>query len=419
MKKIIVNGGWRLRGEVEIGGSKNAALPLLFAGIVTASECRFSNLPRVDDVLRTLEILRALGARICFFENGDVVVDYASVTYGMPPAELTASIRASTYLLGAMLARFGSATLPESGGCNFGTRPIDQHLMGLAALGADITACLPLALTAHSGLCGTEITLKMRSVGATANLMIAATRAKGTTVIHNAAAEPHVAALADFLARAGAKIDGVGTDTVTVRGGFPLCGVHVTVIPDMIEVGTYLAAAMATGGKITARRVSPNDLDAVLAAFRAMGAELHVGSDFVTLIAPRQVKGIALETGPYPAFPTDLHPQMAALMAVGGRSDGQGSVTEAVFANRFQYLSELGKMGALYRVEGNTVTLTPAPLHPATVTSPDLRGGAALLVAALATRGRTELLRAETIGRGYEHVEKKLTLLGADVKVGI
>lgn len=419
MKKIIVNGGWRLRGEVEIGGSKNAALPLLVAGIVTASECRFSRLPRVDDVLRTLEILRALGARIRFLRDGDVVVDYRTVTLGVPSSELTGAIRASTYLLGAMLARFGEVTLLGSGGCNFGTRPIDQHLAGLAALGATVSEGEALTLVAKRGLNGADFTLKMPSVGATANLMIAATAAKGKTVIRNAAAEPHVAALGCFLRSAGAKIEGVGTDTITVWGGEALGGVHATVIPDMIEAGTYLAAAMACGGRVTARKINPNDLDAVLDVFREMGAELHVGSDFVTLVAPKRVRCVEIKTGPFPAFPTDLHPQLAALMAIGARCEGQGRVTEAVFENRFQYLYELKRMGAICHMDGNTVTLIPAPLHAASVEAPDLRGGAALLIVALATEGRTEIAGAEMLGRGYEHLEKKLTLLGADVSIEV
>ncbi len=418
MNKIIVNGGNKLFGEVEIGGSKNAALPLLFAGILTGETCIFSALPRVSDVLLTLEILRALGARIRFVEGGDVVIDYAPIRPLLPSVSLTGAIRGSVYLLGAMLGRFGQAFLGGAGGCDFGSRPIDQHLMGFRKLGAvEYTENGALCLAAEYGLTGADITLKMPSVGATANLLMAATAACATTTIRNAAAEPHVVALCEFLTAAGAKIEGKGTATLTVRGGKPLHGCRFSVIPDMIEAGTYLSAAMAAGGRVTVRNVNPAHLTCVLDTLQKMGATLTVGKSYITLKAPAQYRALTIETGPYPAFPTDLHPQFAALFTIGGRATGQGRVYERIWRERFRYTEELGKMGAKCQIEGECAAFLPQALTPATVRSPDLRGGAALLIAAIAVRGRTEITNAATVGRGYEHLESKFRALGADIRV--
>ena len=415
MEKLYIEGGFPLRGTVEIGGSKNAALPLLFAGILTGDVCTISRLPRVSDVLKTLEILRFLGAHIHFSENGDVRIDYRDVRAVLPPPYLTSPIRGSVYVLGALLGRFGQAEFGGSGGCDFGKRPIDQHLMGFSRLGAKedwVGECLTLTAPA---LVGAEISLKMPSVGATANLMMAATAAKGNTVIENAAAEPHVSALADFLMKAGANIKGVGTSRIEIMGGAPLHGCHVTVIPDMIEAGTYLAMGMATGGRVTVRHIDPNDLECVFDTLTAMGATMHVGSDFATLIAPRSYRSVFIKTGPYPQFPTDLHPQFATLLALPCAM-GSAFVRETVFASRFAYVGELQKMGADIKIKEECVFITPAALTPATLRSPDLRGGAALLIAALATKGKTVLENAKTLSRGYEHLAKKLSLLGAEIE---
>ena len=418
MRKIFVSGGRTLSGEVEIGGSKNAALPILFGGIVTGGECLFSHLPRVSDVLRTLEILRYLGARISFLDNGDVRVDYATMREGLPPAALTSAIRGSTYLLGAMLARFGRAQLGGAGGCDFGARPIDQHLLGFEALGADVTECDGiLCLSAKNGLCGTHIRLAMPSVGATANLMLAATAADGITVIENAAAEPHVAALAAFLTDAGASITGIGSDKLVITGKKSLNGVKNSIIPDMIEAGTYLAVGVACRGPVTVRSVAPAHLGALLDCFAEMGVDTKVGTDFITVSSVEKYSNTTLCTGPFPAFPTDLHPQMAALFCIGERATGVGCVEERVFASRFQYTEGLVAMGADLQIEGRRAVFHPAILHPARVRSPDLRGGAALLIAALATTGESEICGAYTVGRGYEHLEEKLSALGALVRV--
>lgn len=419
MNKILVTGGEALYGEVLIGGSKNAALPLLFAGILTGEICVFEGLPRVGDVLLALEILRALGARIRFISGGDVAIDYSDVRPDLPPENLTGAIRGSVYLLGACLGRFGQAQLGGVGGCDFGTRPIDQHLLGFAAMGA-AEAHTPqgsMRLTADKGLCGVDHKLKMPSVGATGNLLMAATGATGTTVIRGAAAEPHVAALCDFLVAAGAHIEGQGSHTLTVIGKKPLHGCRFTVIPDMIEAGTYLACAMATGGCVRVKNVAPTHLETPLALFREMGASVAVGADEITLQAPQKYRALAFETGPYPAFPTDLHPQLAALFTIGARAVGTGRVTECVWQSRFRYLEELAKMGARYTLDDTTATITPSPLCAATVRAPDLRGGAALLIAALAAKGQSEITNAAVLRRGYEHLEAKLRALGANVRV--
>lgn len=417
MNSIIINGGYRLTGEVQIGGSKNAALPLLFAGIITGEKCVFEALPRVSDVLRSLEILHAMGARIRFFDNRDVSVDYSTVRPVLPPPQLTGAIRGSTYLLGAMLARFGEACLGGAGGCDFGTRPIDQHLLGFAALGAQIEKGDLLRITSPNGLKGADFMLAMPSVGATANLLLAAVSASGETVIRNAAAEPHVATLAEFLRAAGAQIEGIGTDTVRVWGVSRLHGVHYRIIPDMIEAGTYLCAGMACRGPVTVTDVHAAHLEALLHTLEQMGAEVKKGNDWVSVACPEKYRNVRIETAPYPGFPTDLHPQMTALFALGNRALGEGKMYERIWRERFRYVQGLQKMGANITVMGESATVHPAALHAASVRAPDLRGGAALLLAMLATQGKSELTNACMLSRGYEHLEKKLTALGAHVKV--
>ncbi len=414
MQRILVKGGRRLSGEVVIGGSKNAALPILFGGIVTGDVCVFSGLPRVSDVLQALEILKYLGARICFLGSGEVRVDYSTVHYDRVPAALTSPIRGSTYLLGAMLGRFGKAALGGSGGCNLGARPIDQHLKGFACLGACVH-CGEEGVTveAPDGLRGAEIFLDMPSVGATANLLLACACAHGKSVIHNAAAEPHVAALAAFLCDAGAQISPISGRTVCVSGDFPLRGTHCVIIPDMIEAGTYLAIGAACGGPICVRAVSPAHLTCFLETLQQIGSSVKLEKREITASSPSKWSGASVVTGPFPAFPTDLHPQLAAVLA----ARAQGSIRETVFASRFGYVTELQKMGADMAVTGSTVSIRPARLHGAKMRSPDLRGGAALLIAALAAEGYSEITNAATVGRGYEHLEAKLRALGAEIEV--
>ena len=418
MNRIVVSGGKSLAGEVEIGGSKNAALPILFAGILTGDVCVFDRLPRVSDVLCVLEILRYMGARIRFHRSGSVEVDYRDVAPVLPPAALTSGIRGSVYLLGAMLGRFGCATLPGAGGCDFGHRPIDLHLKGFACMGAEEQAGTEvLTLQAPKGLTGCRIALPLPSVGASCNLLMAATAAEGETVLMGAAVEPHVLALVDFLRAAGAEITAIRDGGFAVRGKAPLHGCHVAIVPDMIEAGTYLCAAMATGGRVELKNAVPEHLGALLWVLDRMGARLRIHRECIALEAPPQYRCVRIETGPYPAFPTDLHPQLAALFCIGGRAVGEGSIRERVWKSRFRYTEELARMGATVQISGECARFTPAPLHAAELNSPDLRGGAALLLAALATEGRSEIRNAATIGRGYEHLDAKLRGLGARVRV--
>ena len=314
------------------------------------------------------------------------------------------------------LARFGEASLGGAGGCDFGTRPIDQHLAGFAALGATVTEGEILRVSAPEGLCGTDFRLAMPSVGASANLLLAATRASGVSVIRNAAAEPHVSALAEFLQAAGARIEGIGTDTVRVFGASRLHGVHCRVIPDMIEAGTYLCAGMACAGPVTVTDVCPGHLEALLSALRRMGGEVKEGTDWVSVACPDQYCNTFVQTAPYPGFPTDLHPQLVAMFALGGRGRGMGEITERIWQDRFRYVQGLQKMGADIIVMGERAIVRPAPLHAAGVRSPDLRGGAALLLAALAINGQSEITNAGMLARGYEHLEEKLAALGARVR---
>ncbi len=402
-------------GRVRIGGSKNAALPILFSGILTGAPCLFYDLPRVSDVLQTLEILRYLGARIRFLQDGAVMVDYSDMRPLTPPPAFTSKIRGSVYLLGSMLGRFGRAGLAGAGGCDFGNRPIDQHLMGFGLLGAEIHESNGVLLLEASALQGADITLAMPSVGATANLLMAATAAGGDTYIRGAAAEPHIAALISFLRSAGAVIEDLPNGDLHVHGGMPLHGASVFVIPDMIEAGTYLAAAMATGGRVRLDHVDPTHLTAVLDTLRQMGASLIVDENSISLEAPDTYTAVSVTTGPYPGFPTDLNPQFAALFCIGDHARGQGSMRELVWQDRFRYIRELRLMGAQALIDGDTAFFTPRPLIGSKVTSPDLRGGAALIIAALAAAGQTEIENAHTVARGYEHIEQKFRALGAEL----
>jgi len=316
-----------------------------------------------------------------------------------------------------MLARFGEAQLGGAGGCDFGDRPIDQHLAGFAALGARVVGGEVLRIMAPNGLKGTDFTLAMPSVGATANLILAAVAANGETVIRNAAAEPHVVALCDFLCAAGAQIVGIGTPTVRISGVSRLHGVTHRIIPDMIEAGTYLCMGVACEGPVMVTDVIPAHLDALLQSFRLMGAKVQMGVDWVGVSCPRKYHNISLETAPYPGFPTDLHPQMTALFSLGTRAEGEGEIREHIWCQRFRYVQGLQKMGADIMVRGECATARPTPLHAASVRAPDLRGGAAILLAMLATQGRSELTNASMLARGYECLEEKLGALGAQIKI--
>lgn len=414
MKKIVIQGGERLCGEVRIGGSKNAALPILFAGVLSRDVCVFRNLPRVGDVLRTLEILKSMGARIRFYTSGEVEVGYRDVRSCLVSPQLTGALRGSTYLLGSMLARFGEASLCAFGGCDFCARPIDLHLDGFRALGATVAASdAAVLLRAEAGLRAARICLKKPSVGATANLLMAACGASGTTVLQNTANEPHVGALIAFLRQMGACIAQT-EEALTVQGDAPLRGCEFEIIPDMIEAGTYLAFVLACGGRVTLTRIGAVDLAPIQEPLARMGVSLRAGENWVGLESDGIFRNTEITAGPYPAFPTDLQPQFCALAAGGGQ--GTASIKDTVFPTRFGYVRELAKMGARITLRGNTATTIPQRLHGARVRATDLRAGAALILAGLGAQGETVIENAAPIARGYEHPARKLSALGARIR---
>ena len=412
MKTLTICGGKPLRGEVAVSGFKNAALPVLFATILTKDISIIDNLPRIRDVHLALEILCAMGASVTRLGAHTVAVDTRTLSPCVAPDALVSSFRASSYLLGAELGRFGRARAALPGGCRIGARPLDLHVGVLEALGATVTVNDAISATAER-LTGALIPLPGPSVGATVNAILAAACAEGQTVIVGAAREPHIVDLANFLNSAGALILGAGSPRITVQGVGKLHGTHFRLMPDMIEAGTFLTAVGAAGGEILLHGACTRHLDSVIRALRDMG--MIVKEEGRALLAARR-GGLApfrLVARPYPGFPTDMHPQMVAL-ATG--AEGISTLRDCVFPDRFAYADELFGMGANVRYRNGEVTVCGQPLHAATVTARDLRAGAALAVAALGTAGRTAILNAGMLDRGYESFAKKMRMLGADVE---
>ena len=419
MKKIKIRGGRPLRGQIEIGGMKNAALPILFATIITGGVCTIENLPPVGDIEVTLDILRAMGAKVTRHSPTVAEIDTSEVRQGSSPETLVRRLRGSTYLIGCELARFGKAKVGLSGGCNFGARPIDLHKKGFVALGASVTDDDGYVSAQVKGrLKGCKIVMDNISVGATANILMAACTAEGLTVIENAAHEPHIVDLASFLNSCGAHISGAGTSIIKVRGVERLHGCRYTIIPDMIEAGTYMVAAAATYGEVTLTNVISRHMDAVSAKMREMGITVIDEGDSMTVRTAGSFASTNIQAVPYPGFPTDMQPQITALLSLAG---GISTVTENVFKKRFRYVDELRRMGAAISVDDQSSTATIVGvhrLHGATVTSTDLRAGAALIIAGLAAEGETCVLAvAETVERGYYDIVGKLRALGADIEL--
>ncbi|MBR5615601.1 MAG: UDP-N-acetylglucosamine 1-carboxyvinyltransferase [Clostridia bacterium] len=418
MKKIKIRGGNALKGQIEISGMKNAALPILFATIVTGDVCVIENLPPVGDIEVTLEILQAMGAKITRHSPTVVEIDAREIKQGTSPAGKVRRLRGSNYLIGAELARFGRAKVGTTGGCNFGARPIDLHIKGFGALGATVTDGDGFVSANVQGrLKGTKIVMDKISVGATANILIAATTAQGMTTIENAAHEPHIVDLASFLNSCGANISGAGTSVIKVRGVEKLHGCHYTIIPDMIEAGTYMVAAAATHGELVLDNVISRHLDAVTAKMREMGIVVIDEGDRITVRTTGSFNSTNIQAVPYPGFATDMQPQITALLAL---ASGIGTVTENVFKKRFQYVEELRRMGAAISIDdqGSTATVLGVhKLHGATVTALDLRAGAAMVIAGLAAEGETCILEVETIERGYFDIVGKLQAVGADIEL--
>jgi UDP-N-acetylglucosamine 1-carboxyvinyltransferase len=413
--RIIINGGKKLYGDVYIEGMKNAALPIIFATILTKSVCVIENLPTVSDVILSLKILEEMGATVNHLSPTSVEIDTTTFEYGTAPYDLVGRMRASTYLLGAELGRFNKAKVGWPGGCDFGVRPIDLHIKGFEALGANVNIESGyINVNADDGLIGNQIYFDVASVGATVNVMLASVCAEGLTVIENAAREPHIVDLANFFNTCGANITGAGTSVIKIRGVKELHGCSYTIIPDMIEAGTYMAAVAATGGKVTINNIIPKHMETVSTKLAEMGVSIEEYDDSIVVTSENGMNGVTIKTLPYPGFPTDMHPQFAAALCF---ADGTSVVSEGIWENRFKYTEELRKMGANIKVEGKTATITGgSKMTGARMKAVDLRGGAAVIIAALAAEGTSEITGIEFIERGYHDIVKKLDSLGADIQ---
>jgi len=417
LTKYVIHGGNPLYGTVDISGAKNAAVAILPATLLVDGTCRIENIPQISDVSLILNILQELGADIHTVNRTTVDIDCTHIRNAAVPDDLARKIRASYYFIGAMLGRFGSAEVPPPGGCDFGGRPIDQHIKGLAAMGADVEVKggLIRAKAKQGRLQGTTIYMDMVSVGATMNLIIAGTLAEGTTIIENAAKEPHIVDLANFLNSMGASIMGAGTDVIKIRGVDHLSGGIYSIIPDQIEAGTYMAAVTATGGDVLIKNVIPKHLECITAKLMEMGAEIQELDDAVRVRRTGELYRTNVKTLPYPGFPTDMQPQVAACLCM---AQGTSVLTEGVWDNRYRYVDEFRRMGAHIQVDGKIAVIEGVPqLTGAAVEACDLRAGAALIIAGLAAQGSTVIGQIQHIERGYEDIVRKLSGIGADIRV--
>ena len=417
MARYEIIGGTPLTGEVTISGAKNAAVAILPAAILVGGKCRVENVPDISDVRILLSILEDMGAKVEREDHGTVILDCTAINSTHPNPELVRKMRASYYLMGALLGRFGMARVALPGGCNFASRPIDQHIKGFIALGADVdenSEYVNLS-TGAEGLNGNRVSLDVVSVGATVNIMLAAVLTPGQTVIENAAKEPHIVDLANFLNTMGARISGAGTDTVKIKGVERLEGGTYAIIPDQIEAGTYLAAVAAAGGNVLVKNVIPKHMECITSKLEEMGAKVINYDDAIRIMCDGQLRSTTVKTRPYPGFPTDMQAQICVCMTV---AEGESRLTESVYETRFfGYCTELCDMGADIRISGKTATVTgKGKLYGATVYAHDLRAGAALVMAGLAAEGITNVHDVHYIERGYENIIEKLTALGANIR---
>ena len=415
MTKYIVQGGQPLFGEVRISGAKNAAVAIIPAALLVDGVCRIENIPQISDVTALLKILEQLGAKIRFLNRSDVEIDCRRITTTQVSQELAHKIRASYYLIGALLGRFGEAEVSMPGGCNFGgVRPIDQHVKGFVAMGAEVREGDFICAKADGGrMKGANVYLDVVSVGATMNIMMAAALAEGTTVIENAAKEPHIVDLANFLNSMGADIKGAGTDTIRIFGVDKLHGGTYAIIPDQIEAGTYMAAVAACGGQVLVRGIIPKHMDCITAKLQEMGVQVEEQDDTLLVRRAGKLRRTNVKTLPYPGFPTDMQPQITVALCL---AEGTSMVTEGVWDNRYRYVGELTRMGAQIRVEGRSAVIEGVDhLNAASVQAHDLRAGAAMLIAALAANGVSEVSNVHYIERGYEDVIGKLRGIGAKI----
>jgi UDP-N-acetylglucosamine 1-carboxyvinyltransferase len=413
--KLAITGGRALEGEVRISGAKNAALPILAAAILTDQRVLIGNVPHLRDVTTTIELLRRMGVEVTVDEQNRVAVDAANIHECYAPYELVKTMRASVLVLGPLLGRFGRADVSLPGGCAIGARPVDLHVHGLRAMGASVEIEDGYIRAQADRLQGAHLVLDKVTVTGTENLMMAAALAEGETVIENAAREPEVVDLANFLICMGARVKGAGTNRIVIQGVERLLGTEYSVQPDRIETGTFLVAGAITGGHIRVTQTRPQDIEAVLAKLREAGAQITVGQDWIDLdMTDRRPRAVDVSTAPYPGFPTDMQAQFAALNSIAA---GVATITENVFENRFMHISELQRMGAAIKLEGNTVIVQGVDqLHAAPVMATDLRASASLVLAGLVADGETLVDRIYHIDRGYERIEEKLQQIGGLIR---
>lgn len=414
MDKFIITGGNRLTGEVTISGAKNAAVAIIPAAILSDDICRIENIPNITDVTAITRILYDMGAKVRMINSTTIEIDPRSIHTCVASYELARHFRGSYYLLGALLGRFSHAVVSMPGGCDFGVRPIDQHLKGFAALGATYALEGGMVDVSADQLIGNNVYMDVVSVGATVNIMLAAVRAKGMTVVENAAKEPHIVDLANFLNSMGADVRGAGTDVIKIYGVEHLKGTTYSIIPDQIEAGTYMAAAAATGGDVLIKNVIPKHLESISAKLEEMGVLVEEFDDSIRVSRKNRLNRCNIKTMPHPGFPTDMQPQIAVLLSI---AQGTSIINESVWDNRFRYVEELKRMGAQISVDGKLAVLEGVEqLNAAPIRATDLRAGAAMLIAALCAQGVTHIEDIQHIERGYENVEDKLRALGADIK---
>jgi UDP-N-acetylglucosamine 1-carboxyvinyltransferase len=414
MEKLVIKGGNLLKGSVTISGAKNAAVAIIPAAILANGVCVIDNLPEIRDVKNFMEALTNLGAVCELVDETTLKVDSTNINSYNATFSAVSKMRASYYLMGALLARFKRAEVALPGGCNFGTRPINLHLAGFRALGAEVVETDTVVSIKADRLVGAKIYLDTASVGATINIMLAATRAEGTTIIENAAREPHIVDTANFLNMLGANIKGAGTDTIRITGVDEIHGGEYTIIPDQIEAGTYMLAVAAAGGDVTVNNIIPKHMESLSAKMREMGCIVFDGDDNIRVISNGKLNSTNVKTMAYPGFPTDLQPQMAAALC---KAKGTSILTETVWDNRFQYIKELVKFGCDIYVEGRSARIVGKDkLTGCDVLATDLRAGAAMVIAALAAEGETQIGNTQFIDRGYEKIEDKLKALGAEIR---
>ncbi|MDD5923187.1 MAG: UDP-N-acetylglucosamine 1-carboxyvinyltransferase [Clostridia bacterium] len=413
MDKYMINGGKSLHGRVNISGAKNAAVAIIPACILSDEPCRIENIPNIKDVNLIADIIRNMGAKVTKVDKSAFEIDPRGIVNPVPSYDMVRNMRASYYLLGALLGKYHRAEVAMPGGCNFGVRPVDQHLKGFEALGVECDCSGDVIKTRTDKLTGARIYFDIVSVGATINIILAAVKAEGMTVIENAAREPHVVDVANFLNSMGANIRGAGTDVIKIRGVEHLKGVTYSIIPDQIEAGTYMAAVAAAGGDVVIRNVIPKHLESITAKLREIGVEVEEYDEAVRVIRNGKIRKCNIKTMPHPGVPTDMQPQFAALLSI---ADGTSIITENVWNNRYQYVSELCRFGANITVDVRKAIIEGVPsLTASTVRATDLRAGAALIIAALAAHGTSEIEDIRHIERGYEDIIEKLRGIGADI----